>query len=106
MYFLGVLRPDDVAQAYAKDAVIFIFGVLAMAMAISKTGLDRRIGLLLLGPAKSLPRFLFLFLPMIGMACSFLSEHALVAFLDADADDGLRHLDAERRGSARIRRWR
>ena len=81
MYFLGVLQPDDVAKAYAKDAVIFIFGVLAFARAISKTGLDRRIALLLLGPARSLGRYLFLFLPLFGMACSFLSEHALVAFL-------------------------
>lgn len=81
MYFFGVLRPDQVAAAYAKDAVIFIFGVLAMATAISKTGLDRRIGLLLLGPAKSLNRFLFIFLPLLGVACSFISEHALVAFI-------------------------
>ncbi len=81
MYFLGVLRPDDVASAYAKDAVIFIFGVLAMAKAIGKTGLDRRIGLLLLAPAKTLPRLMFIFLPLLAMACSIISEHALVAFL-------------------------
>ena len=81
MYFLGVLKPDDIAKAYSKDAVIFIFGVLGMAAAISKTGLDRRIGLLLLGPSKSLPKLLFLFLPMLGIACSFVSEHALIAFI-------------------------
>ncbi len=81
MYFFGILKPDDIAAAYAKDAVIFIFGVLAIAMAISKTGLDRRIGLLLLGPAKSLPRLLFFFLPLLAMACSIVSEHALVAFI-------------------------
>ncbi|MFH1531866.1 MAG: SLC13 family permease, partial [Pseudomonadota bacterium] len=81
MYFLDVLKPDDIAQAYAKDAVVFIFGVLAMSLAISKTGLDRRIGLLLMGPAKSRARFLFIFLPLLGMACSFVSEHALIAFL-------------------------
>lgn len=81
MYFGGVLRPDDIAKAYAKDAVIFIFGVLALAVAISKTGLDRRIGLLLLGPAKTLPRLLFIFLPLLAMACSLVSEHALVAFI-------------------------
>lgn len=81
MYFLGVLQPDAIAQAYAKDAVIFIFGVLAMSTAISKTGLDRRIGLLLLGPAKNLRLLLFLFLPMLGIACSFVSEHALIAFI-------------------------
>jgi len=81
MYVLGVLRPDDVAQAYAKDAVIFIFGVLALSKAISKTGVDRRIGLLLLGPATTLPRLLFIFLPLLGVACSFVSEHALIAFI-------------------------
>ena len=81
MYFFKVLRPDVVAGAYAKDAVFFIFGVLAIAKAISKTGLDRRIGLLLLGPAKSLPRLMFLVLPLLAVACSFLSQHALVAFL-------------------------
>ena len=81
MYFLGIMQPDDVAKAYAKDAVIFIFGVLALSRVISKTGLDRRIGLLLLGPAKSLPRLLFIFLPLMAIACSFISEHALVAFI-------------------------
>ena len=81
LYLTGVLRPDDIAQAYAKDAVIFIFGVLAMSGAISKTGLDRRIGLLLFGPVKSIPRLLFIFLPLVAVCCSFLSEHALVAFL-------------------------
>ena len=81
MYFMGILTPDAIAQAYAKDAVIFIFGVLAISLAISKTGLDRRIGLLLLGPAKSLTRFLFIFLPLFAVACSFVSEHALIAFI-------------------------
>jgi sodium-dependent dicarboxylate transporter 2/3/5 len=81
MYLTGVLTPDGIAQAYAKDAVIFIFGVLAMSKAISGTGLDRRIGLLLLGPSKTLLRLLFLFLPMLAVTCAFVSEHALVAFL-------------------------
>lgn len=81
MYFFGVLQPDDIASAFAKDSVIFIFGVLALASAISKTGLDRRIGLLLLGPARSLWKLLFFFLPLLAIACSFVSEHALIAFL-------------------------
>ena len=81
MYFFGVLPPDLVARAYAKDSVIFIFGVLAIAVAISKTGLDRRIGMLLLGRSTSLARFAFLFAPLLAMTASFLSEHALVAFL-------------------------
>jgi sodium-dependent dicarboxylate transporter 2/3/5 len=80
LYFYDVFKPDQIAQAFAKDAVIFIFGVLALAKAITKTGLDRRIGLLLLGPAKNLPLLLLVFLPLFSVACSFISEHALVAF--------------------------
>lgn len=81
MYFFGVMKPNDVAMSYLKDSVIFVFGVLAFSTAITKTGLDRRIGLLLLGSSKSIKAFLFLFLPLFGMACSFLSEHALIAFI-------------------------
>ncbi len=81
MYFFGVLPADQVAKAYAKDSVIFIFGVLALAAAISKTGLDRRIGILLLGTSTSLKRFAFIFAPLLAMTASFLSEHALVAFI-------------------------
>jgi sodium-dependent dicarboxylate transporter 2/3/5 len=47
---------------------------------MTKTGLDRRIGLLLLAPAKNLTLFLLVFLPLLSVSCSFLSEHALVAF--------------------------
>ncbi len=81
MYFFGVLPPDKVAAAYAKDSVIFIFGVLAISAAISKTGLDRRIGMLLLGTSSSLRRLAFVFCPLLAVSASFLSEHALVAFI-------------------------
>jgi sodium-dependent dicarboxylate transporter 2/3/5 len=81
MYLFNVFPPDYVAKAYAKDAVVFIMGVLAFAVGISKTGLDRRIGLILLGTSRSLTRFLFLFLPLLAVTASFLSEHALVAFI-------------------------
>ncbi|MCB2212289.1 anion permease [bacterium] len=80
MYIGDILPPDRIAQAFAKDAVIFIFGVLALSKAITKTGLDRRIGLFLLAPAKNLTLLLLLFLPMLSVTCSFVSEHALVAF--------------------------
>ena len=81
MYFFGVFPADQVAKAYAKDSVVFIFGVLALAAAISKTGLDRRIGILLLGTSTSLVRFGFIFGPLLAITASFLSEHALVAFI-------------------------
>jgi len=81
MYLFQVFPPDLVAKAYAKDAVVFIMGVLAMSAGIAKTGLDRRIGLLLLGTSRSLGAYLFLFLPMLAITAAFLSEHALVAFI-------------------------
>ena len=81
MYIFAVFPPDMVAKAFAKDAVIFIMGVLAFSVGISKTGLDRRIGLLLLGTSRSLTAFLFIFLPLLAVTASFLSEHALVAFI-------------------------
>jgi sodium-dependent dicarboxylate transporter 2/3/5 len=80
LYFFGIFQPDGVAQSFAKDAVLFIFGVLAMSKAVTRTGLDRRIGLLLLAPAKNLTLFLLVFMPMLSVACGFFSEHALVAF--------------------------
>ena len=80
LYLFGIFKPDDIAQAFAKDAVIFIFGVLALSKAITKTGLDRRLGLLLLAPAKNLPLLLLVFLPLFSLTCSFVSEHAMVAF--------------------------
>ena len=81
MYFFGVLPPSLVAKAYAKDSVVFIFGVLAFSAALSKTGLDRRIGILLLGTSTTLKRFTFIFAPLLALTASFLSEHALVAFI-------------------------
>ncbi|MFH1537717.1 MAG: SLC13 family permease [bacterium] len=81
MYIFGVLPPDLVAKAFAKDSVIFIFGVLSFSAAVAKTGLDKRIGILLLSACSSLPRFLFIFLPLLSCTASFLSEHALVAFI-------------------------
>jgi len=81
MIAFGVLPASSVAKAYAKDSVVFIFGVLAISAAISKTGLDKRIGILLLGTSSSMARFAFFFAPLLAVSASFLSEHALVAFL-------------------------
>ncbi len=80
LYFFGIFKPDGVAQAFAKDSPLFIFGVLAFSKAITKTGLDRRIGLLILAPARNLTLHLLIFLPLFSLSCSFLSEHAMVAF--------------------------
>ncbi|MBW1919435.1 MAG: anion permease [Deltaproteobacteria bacterium] len=81
MYLFCILPPNDIAKAYMKDAVFFIFGILAVAVGVAKTGLDKRIGLILLSRIKSARAFAFIFLPSLAVCAGFLSEHALVALL-------------------------
>lgn len=81
MSLFGIMRPNDIACAYSEDAVFFIFGLLVLSKIIGKTGLDRRIGLFLLHSAKSLPGFLFIFLPIMALLCAFISEQVLIAFM-------------------------
>jgi len=81
MYLFAILPINDISQAYMKDAVFFIFGILAVAVGVAKTGLDKRIGLILLSRIHSAKAFCFLFLPMLAISAGFLSEHALVALL-------------------------
>ncbi len=81
MYWFSVLPAGQVPKAFATDAVFFIFGVLSVAAAIAKTGLDRRIGILLLKPSTNLFWLALIFAPMVAVSASFLSEHAIIAFL-------------------------
>jgi sodium-dependent dicarboxylate transporter 2/3/5 len=81
MYLFAILPIDEIARSYMQDAVFFIFGILAVAVGVAKTGLDKRIGLILLSRIKSAKAFAFIFYPSIAVAASFLSEHALVALL-------------------------
>ena len=81
MYGFGIYPPDLVARAFVKDAVIFMAGILAMTSAVSRTGLDRRIGLALVGTGRSPSLFLFVLLPLLCLISSFLSEHALTVVL-------------------------
>lgn len=81
LYLFAVLPINDISKAYMSDAVFFIFGILAVAVGVAKTGLDKRIGLILLSRIRSTKAFAFIFLPMLSVSASFLSEHALVALL-------------------------
>ncbi|MDI6775799.1 MAG: SLC13 family permease [Syntrophales bacterium] len=81
LYIFAILPIDEIAGAFMQDAVFFIFGILAVAVGVGKTGLDKRIGLILLSRIKSAKAFAFIFYPSIAIAASFLSEHALVALL-------------------------
>jgi solute carrier family 13 (sodium-dependent dicarboxylate transporter), member 2/3/5 len=81
IYLFAILPINEISRAYMKDAVFFIFGILAVAVGVAKTGLDKRIGLILLSRIKSAKSFAFIFFPMLAIAAGFLSEHALVALL-------------------------
>ncbi len=81
MYAAGIMKPDAIAQAFAKDSVFFIFGILALSRVIMSTGLDRRIAMLLLLPVKNLWLLLFVFLPVFSLTCSFISESILIALM-------------------------
>jgi len=81
LYLFAILPMEEISKAYMSDAVFFVFGILVVAVGVAKTGLDKRIGLILLSRIKSAKAFAFVFLPMLAMAASFLSEHALVALL-------------------------
>jgi solute carrier family 13 (sodium-dependent dicarboxylate transporter), member 2/3/5 len=81
LYLFAVLPINDISKAYMSDAVFFVFGILAVAVGVAKTGLDKRIGLILLSRIRSTTAFAFIFLPILSIASSFLPEHALVALL-------------------------
>ncbi len=81
LYLFAILPMNEISKAYMTDAVFFIFGILAVAVGVAKTGLDKRIGLILLSRIKSARAFAFIFLPMLALSAGFLSEHALVALL-------------------------
>jgi len=81
IYLFAILPINDISRAYMTDAVFFIFGILAVAVGVAKTGLDKRIGLILLSRIKSAKSFVFVFFPMLAISAAFLSEHALVALL-------------------------
>ena len=81
MFAFGILPPNEIAKAFMNDAVLFILGVLAVAVGVSKTGLDKRIGLLLLSRIQNAGAFAFIFFPVLAVSSAFLSAHALVALL-------------------------
>jgi len=80
-YVFRIFSPDEIPKAFLNDAVFFILGILIIAVGVSKTGLDRRIGLFLLSRIKNAKSFAFIFFPVFGVAVGFLSEHALIALL-------------------------
>ena len=89
MLGFGILPANEIPKAFVNDAVFFILGILALAVGVTKTGLDKRIGLLLLSRISSTGAFAFALLPVLAVSSAFLSEHALVALLIPDDDGSL-----------------
>ena len=81
MYVTNLMPTPLVPKLYMKDAVFFIIGALALAVGVEKTGLDRRIGLVLLGWTKSRIGLLFIFGPLVAIVAMFISAKCLIAFL-------------------------
>ena len=81
MFAFQILPLNEIPDAFVNDAVFFIIGILAVAVGVSKTGLDKRIGLLLLSRIKSAGAVAFIFFPVLAVLAGFLSAHALVAIL-------------------------
>ena len=81
MFTFRILSPNEIAKAFMNDTVFFILGILVVAVGVHKTGLDKRIGLLLLSQIKSAGSFALIFFPILAVTSGFLSAHALVAFL-------------------------
>ncbi len=79
--FTGVVTRTEVASLYWSDACWFIMGSLMFASAFVKTGVDRRICLMLFNKlAKpSVAAVTFVLIMVIAPAASFISDHALAA---------------------------
>ncbi len=79
--FTGVVSRTEVAAFYWSDAVWFIMGSLMFASAFVKTGVDRRICLMLFSKLArpSVAAITLVMITVIAPAASFISDHALAA---------------------------
>jgi anion transporter len=77
----GIVSREEVAALYWSDSVWFIMGSLMFATAFVKTGVDKRITMLLFKrlAVPSVGAITFIILLVVGPASSFISDHALAA---------------------------
>ena len=77
----GIVRRTEIAQLYWSDAVWFIMGSLMFAAAFVKTGVDKRICLLIFRrlAKPSVAWVTAIMILVIAPAASFISDHALAA---------------------------
>ncbi|MGD9124733.1 MAG: SLC13 family permease, partial [Desulfarculaceae bacterium] len=77
----GVVTRNNVASLYWSDATWFIMGSLMFAAAFVKTGVDRRIGVMMFGRLKtpSVRWITLIIIVIISPLTMFMSDHALAA---------------------------
>ncbi len=81
MYGFRIFPPDLVARAYARDAVVFVIGMLALAGGLTRSGLGRRLGQWLLRVGGARPAFLFVVCPLVATLAALLPLHGVVALV-------------------------
>jgi sodium-dependent dicarboxylate transporter 2/3/5 len=74
-------RPSDIAKDFFSDAAVFLLGVLALGYGVAEVGLHSRIAVLILGKFRGFKGPLFGLTIIMAVVGSFISAHALAAFL-------------------------
>lgn len=78
---LGILSTKEAYSYFGSEAVFFILGAFILAAAIMKTGLSKRLSILLLmRSGKSPQRLIFRILASTAILSCLMSEHAVAAF--------------------------
>jgi sodium-dependent dicarboxylate transporter 2/3/5 len=82
-YFFTLDGPgvNVIAKNFFNDAAIFIIGVLALGYAVAEVGLHSRIAALILGRFRGFKGPIFAVTVILAVLGSFISAHALAAFL-------------------------
>ncbi len=82
-YFFTLDGPgvNVIAKNFFNDAAIFILGVLALGYAVAEVGLHSRIAALILGKFRGFKGPIFAVTVILALLGSFISAHALAAFL-------------------------
>ena len=77
----GIVNRNTIAGMYWSDATWFIMGSLMFAVAFVKTGVDKRIGMMMFGKVKNpdIKRITLIIVVVIAPLTMFMSDHALAA---------------------------
>ncbi len=80
-YFLNLMPAKLIGKTFAGDAPLFLLGVLAMGVVVVDVGFHKRLASWILGWTKGF--YVPIFVLCISMACigSFISAHAMCAFM-------------------------